>query len=89
MCLRSASDPRAPIAFADGASLFLFHVQRSLVAGTVRKNWLAIDMETDVFSFFFNGRGVEVEGGYKEYSLEDFDEKFFARDWYVHYNQHA
>ena len=46
----------------------------------MRKNWLAIDMETDVIRFFFNGKGVKVEGGYKEYSLEDFDEKFFARD---------
>ena len=31
------------------------HVQRSLVAGTICKNALTIDMPTDVFKFLFHG----------------------------------
>lgn len=68
----------------DCASLFTHHVQRSLVAGTIRKNALTIDMPTDVFKFLFDGKGVDVGRGYKEYSLEDFDPKVFLEEWYLH-----
>lgn len=57
----------------DCASLFTHHVQHSLVAGTIRENALTIDMPTDVFKFLFDGKGVDVGRGYKEYSLVDFD----------------
>ena len=38
----------------------MHHVQRSLVAGTIRKNALTIDMATDVFKFLFDGKGVDA-----------------------------
>ena len=47
-------------------------MQRSLSAGTIRKNALTIDMPTDVFKYLFDGKGVDVGRGYKEYSQEDF-----------------
>ena len=72
----------------DSASLFRFHVQRSLRAGTIRNNALTIDMLTDVFGFLFDGIVVSVWKGYKEYSLQDFDSTFFYDKWYVCYNEH-
>ena len=67
----------------------LFHVQPSLVSGTIRINALTIDMPTDVFKFLFDGKGVDANRGYKEYSLEDFDPKVFFQEWYVHKDQNG
>ena len=70
----------------DCVSLIIYHVQRSLSAGTIRKNALTIDMPTDVFKYLFDGKVVDVGHGYKEYSQEDFDCKVFSKEWYVHNN---
>ena len=70
----------------DCASVFMHHVGNSLSAGTIRKNQLRIDMPSDVFRFLFEGKGMSVGRGYKEYELHDFDANYFNNEWYASYD---
>ena len=48
----------------DSVSVFVHNVQRSLAAGTIKKNKVAFEMCTNVFRFLFDGKGVN---SYQEY----------------------
>ena len=71
----------------DSVSALIYHLQRSLRAGTIRRNEVSLDMNTEVFRFLFDGKGTESESGYKEYNLSDFDTKYFVDEWYVNYDK--
>ena len=70
----------------------MHHVQRSLVAGTIRKNALTIGMATDVFKFLIDGKGVDansIEATKNIDTLENFDPKVFFQGWYMHKDQNG
>ena len=73
----------------DSASQFIFQIGRSLLAGTIRKNRLSLNMQTDVFQFLFADKGIIAERGYKEYGRDDFDDRYFTDEWYVKYDQNG
>lgn len=50
---------------------------------------MSLDMPTDVFRFLFAEKGICDVRGYKEYSREDFDNKYFTGEWYVNYDEHG
>ena len=67
----------------------MHNVQRSLAAGTIKKNRVAFEMCTDVFRFLFDGKGVNRERGYQEYGVADFDATFFRGEWYVNIDKNG
>ena len=76
--------PHPPLRLVlDSVSEMVFHIQRSLAAATIKMNQLCLDMNTDVFRFLFNGKGMDAGKAYKEYKLSDFDKKYFLGEWYM------
>lgn len=82
--------PHPPLRLVlDSVSEMVFHIQRSLAAATITMNQLCLDMNTDVFRFLFNGKGIDAGKAYKEYKLSDFDKKYFLGEWYVNFDENG
>ena len=74
----------------DSVSLMIFHIQRSLAAGTIRRNTVCMDFATDVFRFLFGGKGVDVgKKGYKDYNLTDFSAEYFVDGWHANFDENG
>lgn len=73
----------------DSTSVLIHQLKLSLAAGTARKNKIVIDMPTNVFKFLFDGKGVTIKRGYKDYNQNDFDPTLFIDEWCVMHDEHG
>ena len=87
---REFKSPNPPMRLVlDSVSLMIFHIQRSLAAGKIRRNKVCMFIATDVFRFLFDGKGVDVGRGYKEYNLTDFSTEYFVDGWHVNFDENG
>ena len=48
-----------------------------------------IDVATDVFRFLFDGKGMDVGKGYREYNLSDFKPEYFVGGWHANFDENG
>lgn len=74
-------------AILDSVSNLVYTIKSSLKKGITRYNKLRIEFRSDVFRFLFGGKGKDINKRKgREYSKDDFDESYFAIDWFKCYN---